>query len=93
MDIYDLQLLVKNNFDKLGRNKRHKNEITNRKCENIKRSRARVSKEIIEEYFANLSEALNEICTTHIIIYDKTNLMTGRKKFLLEEVANTLNAL
>lgn len=35
-----------------------KTKITNRMCENIRRSVARTSKEIIEEYFTNLSEVL-----------------------------------
>lgn len=64
--------------------KRHKGVITNRLCENIKRSRASVSKEIIEEYFANLLVTLDGIPPTHIINYDETNLAddVGRQKVL-----------
>lgn len=102
LDTYDLQLLVKNYLDKLGRSvprfrnnlpgkefvygflKRHKNDISNRMCENIKRSRAQVSRAIVEEYFANLSETLKDIPPTHLINYDETNLAddVGRKKVI-----------
>lgn len=63
---------------------RHKNEIASRLSQNIKRSRAAVSLEIIEAYFNELEVSLQEIPLCNIINYDETNLVDdpGRKSFI-----------
>lgn len=61
---------------------RHKEELTQRNCQNIKRSRAEVSKEEIEAYFINLERTLDGIPADNILNYDETNLSDepGQKK-------------
>ncbi|KAL0811812.1 hypothetical protein ABMA28_009240 [Loxostege sticticalis] len=54
--------------------KRHKDSISLRLCQNIKKSRARVSPDTIEKYFEELEETLKEIDPNNIINYDETNL-------------------
>lgn len=65
--------------------KRHCDKITSRLCQNIKRSRAAVSPEIIEQYFNELEKSLQDIPLSNIINYDETNLTDdpGRKKVLV----------
>lgn len=53
--------------------KRHKQKLSRRICENIKRSRAAVSRDVVNQYFDNLDESLNGMPDTHIINYDETN--------------------
>ena len=64
--------------------KRHRKTISHRMCENIKRSRACVSRETVNEYFDNLDEELKDIPADNIVNYDETNLSDdpGRKKIL-----------
>lgn len=54
--------------------KRHRSQLSKRMCENIKRSRAQVSRDILNEYFTNLSIALQDVPPCNIINYDETNL-------------------
>lgn len=64
--------------------KRHKNEISQRNCQNIKKHRAAVSPETIQNYFNELQESLNNVEPCNILNYDETNLTDdpGRKKIL-----------
>ena len=64
--------------------KRHKDQITQRNCQNIKRNRAAVSPESIKDYFKELESSLTGIDPKHLINYDETNLCDdpGRKKIL-----------
>jgi hypothetical protein len=52
--------------------KRH-GELSKRFCENIKRKRAEVSREIVQEYFNNLKESLEGVDPDNLINYDETN--------------------
>ena len=54
--------------------KRQKNIITTRFCQNIKRARAQVSPKIINKYFDNLENTLEDIPAKNILNYDETNL-------------------
>lgn len=65
--------------------KRHNNNISQRICQNIKRSRAAVSPETIKGYFDELGKSLENVPIQNIINYDETNLTDdpGRKKVLV----------
>lgn len=72
--------------------------LTTRFASNIKRVRAAVSKEIIEEYQDNLAKEVENVLPTHIWNYDETNLRDdpGLKHVIcrrgtkyLEQVCNT----
>lgn len=54
--------------------KRHEKDLASRLCQNIKRARALVSPEVINEYFQNLSTTLEGVPHSNIINYDETNL-------------------
>jgi len=64
---------------------RHKDALTLRMCQNIKRARAKVSPVTIRQYFDNLESTLNEVPPSNILNYDETNLADdpGRKKVIL----------
>lgn len=64
--------------------KRHKNRLAVRMCQNIKRARAAVSRNIIMEYFENLRGEIEDIPNCNIINYDETNLSDdpGRKRII-----------
>lgn len=64
--------------------KRHKDKLAVRLCQNIKRARAGVSPEVINDYFNNLEDSLRDIPASHIINYDETNLSNdpGRNKII-----------
>ncbi|CAG4981891.1 unnamed protein product [Parnassius apollo] len=64
--------------------KRHKKEISERISQNIKRSRAAVSPQIIEEYFRQLENSLKDVPLCNIVNYDESNLADdpGKKKVL-----------
>ncbi|CAB3246499.1 unnamed protein product [Arctia plantaginis] len=66
--------------------KRHQNSISLRMCQNIKKSRAQVSPDTINEYFQELEESLKEIDPKNIVNYDETNLSDdpGRKKVIVK---------
>ena len=61
-------------------------EITERFAGNIKRSRAAVTKETIDQYFDHLQKELDGIAPESIYNYDETNLSDdpGRKKCLMK---------
>lgn len=65
--------------------KRHKKDLSHRMCQNVKRSRAAVSRETITEYFQRLETELKDIPPENIINYDETNLSDdpGRKKVIV----------
>lgn len=48
--------------------------LSTRLAENIKRSRAAVSKETVSKYFGNLKESIKDVKADLIINYDETNL-------------------
>lgn len=54
--------------------KRHKDVISKRISQNIKRARAAVSPEVIEKYFEHLETSLQGVPLSNIINYDETNL-------------------
>lgn len=60
------------------------NILTERFAQNIKRCRANITKEMIQEYFQNLEETLEGVEPTHVVNYDETNLTDdpGRQKVL-----------
>lgn len=62
--------------------KRHKDSLSLRTCQNIKRSRAEVSVDIIKKYFENLKETVADVPPANIFNYDETNLSDnpGTKK-------------
>ena len=67
----------------------HKDEITFRTCQNLKRTRASVSHEQITEYFKHLEETLKDgqqIPPQNIFNYDETNLCDdpGTKKCIFK---------
>ncbi|CAI6372078.1 unnamed protein product [Macrosiphum euphorbiae] len=53
---------------------RHKNILAVRMCQNIKRSRAGVTRSKINSYFDNLTNSLDGVSPTNILNYDETNL-------------------
>lgn len=64
--------------------KRHKKVLSARLCQNIKRSRAAVSPDTINNYFDELEKELKDVRTSNIVNYDETNLCDdpGRKKLI-----------
>ncbi|KAJ8935839.1 hypothetical protein NQ314_012617, partial [Rhamnusium bicolor] len=60
--------------------KRNKARISLRFCENIKRTRANVSRDEINQYFDNLKECMRDVTPNHIVNYDETNLANDVKK-------------
>lgn len=75
----------------------HSKQISVRISQNIKRSRAEVSPDTINEYFCKLEESLEDVPLDNIVNYDETNLSDdpGRPKVIVrrgckypERVAN-----
>ena len=64
---------------------RHKNVLTQRLCENIKRARAGVSHETVNSYFDNLQTLLENAEPNSIVNYDETCFVDdpGRKKVIV----------
>lgn len=64
--------------------KRHKEVVSSRMCQNIKRSRAAVSPDVINCYFDELEKELKDVPPSNIVNYDETNLCDdpGRKKLI-----------
>lgn len=64
---------------------RHSEVLSNRMCQNIKRSRAAVSTDIINDYFNELSVSLKDVDPSMIVNYDETNMTDdpGRKKVVV----------
>ncbi|XP_013194622.2 uncharacterized protein LOC132903038 [Amyelois transitella] len=79
---------IKNNFPGVGFAesflKRHCTDISERLSQNIKRSRAAVSPEIIVQYFEELERSLQGVDLANIVNYDESNLADdpGKKKVL-----------
>lgn len=63
---------------------RHKADLSLRLCQNIKRARASITPETINDYFDRLERELVDIPSSHIINYDETNLSDdpGRSKII-----------
>lgn len=66
--------------------KRHKDKLSERMCQNIKRCRAAISRATINEYFDNLEKSLDGVPPENIVNYDETNLTDdpGRKKVIFK---------
>lgn len=64
--------------------KHHKEVLSSRMCQNIKRSWTAVSPEIINAYFNELEKDLKDVPPSHIINYDETNLYDdpGKRKLI-----------
>lgn len=62
--------------------KRHKDALSQRWAANIKRARAALTRDVIENYFANLKEVLRGVPASHVFNYDESNLSDdpGKKK-------------
>ena len=58
--------------------KRHSRVLSVRLCENIKRARAEVTKQTVEEFFQNIQGSLDGIPPSNIINYDETNFCDDR---------------
>jgi len=67
--------------------KRHAKSITPRICQNIKRARAALSPEQIDNYFNNLEVSIEGVPSSNIINYDETNLSDdpGRSKVIAKK--------
>ncbi|XP_060855246.1 uncharacterized protein LOC132932919 [Metopolophium dirhodum] len=67
--------------------KRHAKSITPRICQNIKRARAAVSPEQIDNYFNNLEVSIEGVPSSNIINHDETNLSDdpGRSKVIAKK--------
>lgn len=65
---------------------RHKNKLSQRMCQNIKRSRAGVSHASVNDYFEDLKNTLDGISPDAIINYDETALSDdpGRRKLIFK---------
>lgn len=65
---------------------RHKKEISEKMCQNIKRNRAAVSPEVLNEYFQRLEKELKDVPPENIVNYDETNLRDdpGKKKVIVK---------
>lgn len=63
---------------------RHKDKLALRLCQNIKRSRAGISRETLNGYFYNLKVSLEGIPPSNVINFDETNLTDdpGRRKVI-----------
>lgn len=66
--------------------KRHRDEISLRLCQNIKRCRAAVSHEVINTFFDHLEESLHGVLPSNIVNFDETNLRDdpGIKKVIIK---------
>lgn len=64
--------------------KRHKEELSYRMCQNIKRNRSAVSHKTINDYFDRLGAELQDVPPCNIMNYDETNLCDdpGKKKVI-----------
>lgn len=65
---------------------RHQQTLTVRLCENIKRSRASITPEIVNNFFDNLAEVLQNVQPQSIINYDETCFVDdpGRKHVVVK---------
>ena len=69
--------------------KRHNEEISERISQNIKRSRAAVPPQMIDDYFVELQHSLDGVDLCNIVNYDESNLADGpgKKKVLTKRGA------
>lgn len=65
--------------------KRHKSLLSNKMCQNIKRSRAKVDHDTINQYFDELQQSMDGVLPNLVINYDETNITDdpGRKKVVV----------
>lgn len=65
---------------------RNKGDLTQRLCQNIKRSRANVDNDILNKYFDELQKTLKDVDPSLIVNYDETNITDDpqRKKVLVK---------
>ncbi|XP_046688262.1 uncharacterized protein LOC124374000 [Homalodisca vitripennis] len=81
-------LKFKNNFPGAdwadGFLSRHKAILSQRMCQNIKRSRAKLSPKVINDYFDELKDTVTDVPPDMIINYDETALSDdpGRRKLI-----------
>ena len=63
-----------------------RNGLTNRIATNIRRKRAQISKEQLQEYFENIKEELDGVPPSNIWNYDETNLRDdpGARKYVMK---------
>lgn len=54
--------------------KRHKDKLSKRHCQNLKRNRAGKTSDEFQEYFDNLKITLTDVSPNNILNYDETNL-------------------
>ncbi|CAI6357713.1 unnamed protein product [Macrosiphum euphorbiae] len=75
--------------------KRHSSLLKPRLAENIKRSRAAVSRTVINAYFDNLAVTLENIPPQNIVNYDETNFIDdpGRTKVLIRKNAKHADSI
>ena len=61
--------------------KRNKHLLAHRMCQNIERSSAAISPEVVNDFFDNLRDTLKDVPPGNIMNYDETNLCDniGRK--------------
>lgn len=69
--------------------KDHSNVLSERNAENIKRSRAEVSQQVIKDYFSELEKSLEGVQPSHIFNYDETNFTDdpGKKRVIVKRGA------
>ena len=62
--------------------------LTNRIATNIRRKRAQISKEQLQEYFNNVEQELKDVPASNIWNYDETNLRDdpGARKYVMRGV-------
>ena len=78
----------KNNIpgDDWARNFMARWELSHRLVTNIRRKRAKITKQQLEEYFTNIEKELQDVPASNIWNYDETNLRDdpGKKKFVVK---------
>lgn len=60
--------------------KRHKDQLSVRICQNLKRARAAVCRGTFKKYFQNLEREIKDVPPHNIINYDETNLSDDPKR-------------
>ncbi|CAH2006596.1 unnamed protein product [Acanthoscelides obtectus] len=64
---------------------RHEREINQKVSANLKMSRARISRDIVVEYFNNLRETLKDLPAANVFNYDETNFQDDPGKHFVVE--------
>lgn len=99
-DCTDLRHFAQKYMEKLGKGdakmpgddwarnflERHKKELSNRKASNISTDRAKVTPEVIDEFFSHYTKSVEGVSPDNIINYDETNLTDdpGCKKYVFK---------